>query len=308
MAMPATLTDFYFDINKGKIKFLLNIYVFMSKVCAMKQTKTSSKVYPLIRAVATASVLPVLFIYIMIAKPDYRIMNALAHIVIPVAHTIGDIVTWPIRAVGRAIDSVAEISNLRSENEELRIRLEQALSDKAMCDVVILENKKLNRELDVKNAQPRDVVIADIIHDNSAIGHNTFIINRGVKDGIETGMVVANTDMIMAGVVIDVGANFSRVRALTDSDTNIAVRVVGSEVYGFMTGNGSRYPTMGFFSDPKFQPTKGLKLITSNISGVLPAGLIVGDMIDETDVNVVSPGQLSRVMVLKFDTTENEYK
>ena len=244
----------------------------------------------------------------MIAKPDYRIMNALAHIVIPVAHTIGDIVTWPIRAVGRAIDSVAEISNLRSENEELRIRLEQALSDKAMCDVVILENKKLNRELDVKNAQPRDVVIADIIHDNSAIGHNTFIINRGVKDGIETGMVVANTDMIMAGVVIDVGTNFSRVRALTDSDTNIAVRVVGSEVYGFMTGNGSRYPTMGFFSDPKFQPTKGLKLITSNISGVLPAGLIVGDMIDETDVNVVSPGQLSRVMVLKFDTTENEYK
>ena len=306
--MPATLTVLHSDINKGKIKFLLNICVFKSKVCAMKQNKTSSKIYPLIRAVSTAAVLPVLFIYIMIAKPDYRIMNALAHIVVPVAHTVGDIITWPIRVFSSAIDSVAEISNLRSENEELRTRLQQALSEKALCDVVILENKKLNRELDVKNAQPRDVVIADIIHDNSAIGHNTFIINRGIKDGIETGMVVVNTDMIMAGVVIDVSANFSRVRALTDSDTNIAVRVVGSEVYGFMTGNGSRYPTIGFFSDPKFQPTKGLKLITSNISGVLPAGLIVGDMIDETDVNVVSPKQLSRVMVLKFDTVKNEYR
>lgn len=306
--MPATLTVLHSDINKGKIKFLLNICVFKSKVCAMKQNKTSSKIYPLIRAVSTAAVLPVLFIYIMIAKPDYRIMNALAHIVVPVAHTVGDIITWPIRVFSSAIDSVAEISNLRSENEELRTRLQQALSEKALCDVVILENKKLNRELDVKNAQPRDVVIADIIHDNSAIGHNTFIINRGIKDGIETGMVVVNTDMIMAGVVIDVSANFSRVRALTDSDTNIAVRVVGSEVYGFMAGNGSRYPTIGFFSDPKFQPTKGLKLITSNISGVLPAGLIVGDMIDETDVNVVSPKQLSRVMVLKFDTVKNEYR
>ena len=306
--MPATLTVLHSDINKGQIKFLLNICVFKSKVCAMKQNKTSSKIYPLIRAVSTAAVLPVLFIYIMIAKPDYRIMNALAHIVVPVAHTVGDIITWPIRVFSSAIDSVAEISNLRSENEELRTRLQQALSEKALCDVVILENKKLNRELDVKNAQPRDVVIADIIHDNSAIGHNTFIINRGIKDGIETGMVVVNTDMIMAGVVIDVSANFSRVRALTDSDTNIAVRVVGSEVYGFMAGNGSRYPTIGFFSDPKFQPSKGLKLITSNISGVLPAGLIVGDMIDETDVNVVSPKQLSRVMVLKFDTVKNEYR
>ena len=274
----------------------------------MKQNKASSKLYPLVRAVATAAVLPVLFIYIMIAKPDYRIMNALAHVVVPVAHWVGDVITWPIRAVGGAVESISEITNLRSENEELRVRLEQALANQALCEVAIKENNKLSRELDVKNAQPRDVVIADIIHDNSAIGHNTFIINRGIKDSIEPGMVVTNTDMIMAGVVIDVGTNFSRVRALTDADTNIAVRVIGSEIYGFMTGNGSSKPTMGFFSDPKFQPTKGLKLITSNISGVLPAGLIVGEMIDETDVRVVSPKQLSRVMVLKFDTIKNEYR
>ena len=306
--MPATLTVLYFDTNNGKIKFLLNIYVFMSKLCRMKQNKASSKLYPLVRAIATAAVLPVLFIYVMIAKPDYRIMNALAHVVVPVAHWVGDVITWPIRAVGGAIDNISELSNLRWENEELKTRLEQALANQAMCDVAIKENVRLSRELDVKNAQPRDIVIADVIHDNSAIGHNTFIINRGIKEGIEKGMVVANTDMIMAGIVIDVGTHFSRVRALTDSDTNIAVRVVGSEVYGFLIGNGSSHPNLGFFSDPKFQPTKGLKLITSNISGVLPAGLIVGEMVDETDVSVVSPKQLSRVMVLKFDTVNNEYK
>lgn len=280
----------------------------MSKLCQMKQIKTSSKLYPIFRAVATTAVLPVLFIYIMIAKPDYKIMNALAHVVVPVAQCIGDIITWPIRAVSSAIDNISEISNLRSENEELRTRLEQAQINKELYEVAILENKKLSQELDVKNAQPRDVVIADIIHDNSAIGHNTFIINCGIKEGIEAGMVVTNTNMILAGIVIDVGTHFSRVRALTDSDTNIAVRVVGSEIYGFMTGNGSSKPTIGLFSDPKFQPTKGLKLITSNISGMLPAGLIVGDMIDESDVNVVSPKQLSRVMVLKFDTHKNEYR
>ena len=95
----------------------------------MKQNKASSKLYPLVRAVATAAVLPVLFIYIMIAKPDYRIMNALAHVVVPVAHWVGDVITWPIRAVGGAVESISEITNLRSENEELRVRLEQALAN-----------------------------------------------------------------------------------------------------------------------------------------------------------------------------------
>jgi cell shape-determining protein MreC len=121
-------------------------------------------------------------------------------------------------------------------------------------------------------------------------------------------MAVATTDMRLAGIVIDVAGDFARVRALTDADTNIAVRVIGSEVYGFMTGNGSVHPTMGFFSDPEFQPSKGIKLVTSNISGILPAGLVVGDMIDETDVDVASPKKLSRVIILKFDTPHNEYK
>ncbi len=274
----------------------------------MKHNNISSKIYPIIRAVAHAAVLPVLFIYVMIAKPDYAIMNALGHVVVPVAQVIGDVVTWPIRVIGNTIGGAAEISQLRTENEELRARLDLALIDKDKCDIAIMENQKLNRELDIINAQPRDTIIADIIQDNSALGHNTFLVNRGIRDGIESGMVVATTDMRLVGIVIDVAVNFARVRALTDADTNIAVRVVGSEVYGFMTGNGSVHPTMGFFSDPEFQPSKGIKLVTSNISGVLPAGLVVGDMIDETDVDVASPKELSRVIILKFDTPHNEYR
>lgn len=274
----------------------------------MKQNKLSSKLYPLIRAVATAAVLPVLFIYVMIAKPDYAIMNALGHVVVPVAQVVGDIVTWPFRVVGNTIGGVAEISTLREENKELRARLDAAMIDKNLCDVAIKENQKLYNELGLINAQPRDAVIADVIHDNRAMGHITYIINRGTRDDIMPGMVVATTDMRLAGVIIDSGYNFSRVRALTDADTNIAVRVVGSEVYGFMTGNGSKYPTIGFFSNPEFQPGPGIKLVSSNISGVLPAGLIVGEMIDNTDVAVADPKQMSRVMVLKFDTPQNEYR
>ena len=274
----------------------------------MKQNKISSKIYPLVRAAATAAVLPVLFIYVMIAKPDYTIMNALGHVVVPVAQTVGDVITWPFRVVGRAIGNIAELSSLRAENEELRVRLDAALANKTACEVAIKENQKLNRELDIVISQPRGAIIADVVQDNSAMGHNTYLINRGARDGLESGMVVATTDMQLAGIVIDAATNFSRVRALTDADTNIAVRVVGSDVYGFMTGNGSARPSIGFFSDPEFQPSQGIKLITSNISGVLPAGLMVGELVDETDVKVVGPNKLSRVLILKFDTPHNEYR
>ncbi|MDW3024463.1 MAG: rod shape-determining protein MreC [Alphaproteobacteria bacterium] len=274
----------------------------------MKQNKISSKIYPIIRAVSTAAVLPVLFIYIMIAKPDYAIMNALGHVVVPVAQVVGDVVTWPFRIVGSTISGIAEVSSLREENAELRARLDAALIDKDMCAIAIKENQKLYNELGLISAQPRQAVIADVIHDNRAIGHSTYIVNRGARDGVETGMVVATTDMRLAGVIIDSANNFSRVRALTDIDTNLAVRVVGTDVYGFMTGNGSKYPTMGFFSNPEFKPSQGIKLVSSNISGVLPAGLIVGEMVDETYVDVANPAEISRVMVLKFDTPDNEYK
>ena len=274
----------------------------------MSQTKTSSKIYPLIKSALAGAVLPVLFIYVMIAKPDYKLMNAMAHIVVPVAQWVGDVVTWPIRAVGSAIDNIAQVSNLRAENEELRARLDQALINKNACDIAIYENQKLTRELDIIQSRPQDAIIADVIHDNRVLGHNTYIINRGAKDSIEPGMVVTNTNLELAGIVIDVAVDFARVRALTDADTNIAVRVVGSEVYGFLSGNGSNTPKMGFFSDPEFQPSAGIKLITSNISGVLPPGLIVGEMINETDVKITPPAQLTRVIVLKFDKEQKEYK
>ena len=81
----------------------------------------------------------------MIAKPDYTIMNGLAHVVLPVANWVGDVITWPIRFVGSTIENVRELSNLRTENEELRVRLDDALRNKNLCEVAIAENQKVSK-------------------------------------------------------------------------------------------------------------------------------------------------------------------
>lgn len=274
----------------------------------MVQNKLSSKLRSIIKSAVAAAVLPLLFIYIMIAKPDYTLMNGLAHVVLPVANWVGDVITWPIRAIGNTAENIRELSDLRDENARLRSALDDALKNKNACDIAMAENQKLSRELDIVQNMPHDAIIADVMYDNTAFHHSNFLINKGIRHGLENGMAVVSPDGMLVGVIIDTAPEFSRVRALTDSDTNIPVRIAGSEVYGFLHGNGSDTPTLGFFSDPEFQPSDGVKLITSNISGVMPNGIYVGETVNETDIRIRQPKTLSRVVILQFDNADNKYE
>ena len=273
----------------------------------MTKDKLSYKITKLLKSALAGAALPVFIIYIMIAKPDYALMNGLAHVVLPVANAFGDVITWPVRLVGQGVDWVRETSKLRIENEELRVRLDEALANKNACDIAILENQKLEQEIDIKKSSPYKSVIADVQFDDSVFHHNTFLINRGKKSGLEKGMVVVSFDNRLVGTILDCGSQFCRVRALTDSSTNIAVRITGSDISGFLQGNGKSKAYIGFFNDSEFKARKGLKVITSNISGILPAGIYVGEMINENQIDVLKPNQISRVMVLKYNN-QDSYK
>ena len=311
MAMPICHFGrlwFYFGINKQKIKFLLNVrFLVFTLGATMNQNKLSSRVVKLIKSAAAAAAVPVVFIYILVSKPDFYLLNALGHVIVPTAHFIGDVITWPIRAVGESVENIYDLSHLRAENERLQHELDAALADKNTCTVAIEENKRLSNELDIVHATPQSVIMADVVHDTVALHHSHFLINKGVFDGVKKGMVVTSIDGIMAGMVVDVGGEFSRVRALNDADSNIAVRIAGDEVYGFLQGDGSAYAEIGFFSRPEFKGAKGMTVITSNISGVLPNGILVGTMKNNHEVKVLEPKSVSRVKVLEFNTN-NEYK
>ena len=305
--MPCHVGCAYFDTKKRKIKFLLNIDFFAVKVIRMTKDKSSYKLAKIIKSAVAAAAVPVLIIYIMVAKPDYTITNSVAHVVLPVAHGIGSAITWPVRAIGQSASWVREMSNLRSENKKLRQKLDEVLAKQNECDIAISENIKLEKEIDVKRASPYKTVIADIQFDDSVFHHNTFLINRGKRAGLDKGMVVVSFDNRLVGTIIDCGSQFCRVRALMDANTRIAVRITGSDIAGFLQGNGKSGASVGFFNDTQFVGRQGLKLITSNISGILPSGIYVGEMIDEKNIDVIKPNELSRVMVLQFDN-QGSYK
>lgn len=271
----------------------------------MTKGKLSYKLIKIIKSALSALIVPVFIIYVMVAKPDYVIMNGLAHVVLPVATVVGDIITWPVRVIGQGISWIRETSMVRTENEMLRKKLDDALSNKYACDIAIAENQKLEQEINIKHALPYDSVVADVIFDDSVFHKTTFLINRGKKAGLERGMIVVSFDNRLIGTIIDCGSQFCRVRSITDSDSNIAVRIGGSGVSGFLKGNGKTRASVGFFSDAQFVGRSGLKIITSNISGILPSGIYIGEMTDENNVDVLRPNQNSRVMVLKYNNMDS---
>jgi rod shape-determining protein MreC len=273
----------------------------------MNSGNLSLRTIKLIKAALATAAVPAVFIYVLVSKPDFYLINGLGHVVLPVAHFVGDVVTWPFRAVGESVTNIYDLSHLRAENERLQQELDQLRANKHEYDVAIAENKRLSNELDIVRATPQSVIMADVVHDTTALHHSNFLINKGVFDGVKKGMVVTSVDGVMAGMVVDVGGDFSRVRALNDADSSIAVRIAGDEVYGFLNGDGSNFPEIGLFSRPEFVASSDMTVITSNISGVLPNGILVGTMKNNHEVKVLLPDSISRVKVLEFNTN-NEYK
>ena len=268
--------------------------------------KVTSRVKEIVRASVTACILPIFFLYIFLGKPDYKIMRAATGIVVPVARTLGDIVTWPVRAVGHLAKNVGEHSRALEENRKLRAQLDAALASQNECVTIMAENQRLTGILDFAKARPQKTTLSRVMLENNAFRAATIIIDKGETSGIGEGQVALSTDGYMVGIVVDVNSISSRVRTLNDAKSNIPVRVTGTGVYGFLRGTGTNHPVFEFFSDQEFKPGIGIRLVTSGIRGNIPddipVGTVISDTVGDVRVRLGRPGSsVHEVVVLGFD-------
>ncbi|MCL2369182.1 MAG: rod shape-determining protein MreC [Alphaproteobacteria bacterium] len=268
--------------------------------------RLSNRLAEIIRASAVAALVPVFFLYVFLERPDYRIMNAASHVVVPVALAVGDVLSWPFRMVGQGTEYIRAMANAKSENAELRARLDDALAMRTLCDIAIAENARLETMMGIAREMPQTSVIARVILDASVFGSNQMIISRGSESGVRQRQVVVSMDGNLVGIITDVFPQSSVVKGLSDLRSNIPVRVAGTEVYGFLRGLGEGNPRMEFFSDQEFTPTVGTRLVSSGIRGILPHNLPVGRIVRVGTIDArvqlhSTTNNVHEVMVLMFD-------
>lgn len=242
----------------------------------MNMKTTSSKIAKKVQAGIVACLLPVFFLYVLLDKPDYKIMNSMAGIVVPAALTVGDGITWPVRAIKKLNDNMIVRRGIRSENRELRKRLDELTVQQASCLPLVAENQRLEQALDIVRSQPSRAVLSRVVYENSSFSSNTFTLDKGENAGIKTNNTVLSKDGFLLGTVINVGPNWANVRGIRDTGASTPVRVAGSDVLGFLRGRGNAQPVFELFSDQEFSPTKGIMLVSVSAGGNLPDGIPIG--------------------------------
>ncbi|MDR0319411.1 MAG: rod shape-determining protein MreC [Rickettsiales bacterium] len=220
---------------------------------------------------------PVFFIYILLDKPDYAVLNAIHKPIMAVALPFGQMLTWPVRAVKGFGASVIEYNYLAEDNEKLRKTLDEKITIENEYKFLKSENERMVGLLKIKEESKTNVIIGKVIGNNNGLG-NTFVINVGSNDGVRDGEVVLSHLGNLLGFVISSTGEYSKVRNLNDINSNIIVRVAGTEVFGFLQGNNGKSPYFEYYSDPDFEPAPGMQLVTSNMNSLMPSNIPIGEI------------------------------
>lgn len=177
------------------------------------------------------------------------------------------------------VTNTKEKEVLLSENKELQTQLDEYL---AQIKVYEQESYELNRlqELLKLKEQYTDfrTIGARVIATDSTNWFSTFVIDKGKDDGVQVGCnILAGNGL--AGIVTEVGTNYSKVRAIIDDNSSVSAGISGTETLCTVTGNLSSikegYINIGYINKAD-TIEEGAELVTSHVSSKFLPGILIG--------------------------------
>jgi rod shape-determining protein MreC len=192
---------------------------------------------------------------------------------------------WPLqRITGMPIDAAGDFggylsrqSTLIKENEELRRRQLGTANLLLRQDHLEQENKRLRTLLDMRERQPVEGRIAEILYAARDPFSRRVIIDKGSQHGIASGNAVVD-DIGVIGQVVRVFPLTSEVLLLTDKEQAIPVSVQRNGLRAVLAGAGSGMMELRFLA-ANAEVQVGDILVTSGLDGVYLPGLPVAKVV-----------------------------
>jgi cell shape-determining protein MreC len=255
-------------------------------------------------AFLSAILVPVMVIVIMIDKPDYRFFNFIHAAVVPVAEFVGQGLSYPIRLVGKITDGIRKNKDNLKENAKIMAELADLHKVLTENEILRRENELMRKKLKIAESMKHDFAAAEIIHNNSFMENQSFVVRSPDSRVLAGNVVVSNSGYIL-GLISENAGGFARIQSVRDGDSNIPVRIAGTDIFGFMQGAGSAGPELRFLSDGDFVPEEGMFLVTSGVNGNIPSDIPVGriESVKPDEITVKPGGELKgqeSVIILFF--------
>ncbi|MFN8517861.1 MAG: rod shape-determining protein MreC [Chloroflexota bacterium] len=150
---------------------------------------------------------------------------------------IRDTLTGGARAVGSLFTSLAELDQLRRENEALRDRVQAVEEANLQIPVLQTENAKLADTLKIKRSLDHRTVAAEVIYNDPSSLERLITIAKGTDDGLFLGATVLSAGGSLVGTITEVGGNWATVRLINDTRSVVVGRDVRSGAIGEVHGN-----------------------------------------------------------------------
>jgi rod shape-determining protein MreC len=175
--------------------------------------------------------------------------------------------------------TVRELLDAHRENGELKQQLEMNRLEAQQAATVFSENERLSQMLQIKSTQRWKGIWAKVAYREPS-QWNAVIIDKGSSDGIRERSAVISVEAGkegLAGVVVEVTENTSKVLLIRDEDFSAAVFLEKGKEEGLLVGNGLR-PVRVKYIPLLAQVSLGDKVYTAATSSIFPAGILVGEV------------------------------
>ncbi|HRN25747.1 MAG: rod shape-determining protein MreC [Ignavibacteriaceae bacterium] len=199
---------------------------------------------------------------------------------------------------------VFNISNLKTENENLRRTNAEMMLHLSKLREYAIVNEDLKGLLALKDSSKFPLIPATIVSKSLTKSQGTVTLNVGKNDSVKVGMPVI-TDKGLVGIIYSISDNYSIARTLTNVDLKVTVKSERTRENAIMKWNGE---WLVMVNVPKtFDLKKGDRIVTSEISSIIPIPLPVGLVYE---IGKVDQGIFNEIRVhpfVDFQKVENVF-
>lgn len=183
-------------------------------------------------------------------------------------------IRWSLETGWDGMQSYFLLLRTQENNRDLALENRRLLNEIASFQEVARENERLRQMVEFNNPLEGKKVVAQVIAQDVSPEFRMIRINKGHKQGVESGMAVIALEGVV-GRVIRVGQSFSDVLSLQDSSSAIDGLIQRNRVRGVVEGLGGSQLAMKYLRRTD-DVQEGDLIVSSGIGGLFPKGLTIG--------------------------------
>jgi rod shape-determining protein MreC len=184
------------------------------------------------------------------------------------------VTTQTTGAIGNLWTQYVRLVAVEAENRELKLRLRDLEGERQRDAEIALENRRLARLLDFQGDVPSRVVTARVIGKDASGLFETFVLDRGRRSGIESGMAVVSAEGVV-GRIAQVSPHASRVLLISDHNSGVDAIVQRTRARGIVEGALNRTCSMRYVKRGDEIDVNDV-IVTSGLDGIFPKGILIG--------------------------------